>query len=190
MVKFMLAIVIALLSAILLCFFLILFRPQTPPKFLPPPNVREAAEPRKQWNITYTNQNLWCLSEAIFHEAGTESSRGKEAVGIVILNRAEQKATQNLCSIVHESTLVDGKRICQFSYYCLIPQKRINPTSGVNWAECVFISAKLMNNEVSMENESLTAGAIYFHADYVHPAWAKNKKLIVKIGSHLFYGDK
>ena len=33
----------------------------------------------------------------------------------------------------------------------------------------------------------ITSGALYYHADYVNPYWAKTKKRIIKIEHHIFY---
>lgn len=30
-------------------------------------------------------------------------------------------------------------------------------------------------------------GALFFHATYVKPSWAKNKKRVAHIGRHVFY---
>jgi spore germination cell wall hydrolase CwlJ-like protein len=30
-------------------------------------------------------------------------------------------------------------------------------------------------------------GALHFHAEYIEPEWAKEKKLVARIGRHLFY---
>ena len=30
-------------------------------------------------------------------------------------------------------------------------------------------------------------GAMYYHADYIQPSWAKEKKQVARIGRHIFY---
>jgi len=187
MVKFLMTTIIMLLAGILTCLVFLIISENRHPS---PVNMKEVAPVRKLYNVSYSNQNLSCLSEAIFNEAGTEPMIGKEAVGIVIMNRAEQKGTQNICSIVHESRVVNGVRICQFSYYCLPANRRLAPTSGTNWAESVFIAVKILNNKLNDGAELLVANATHFHADYVHPAWTRDMKFLSKIGTHLFYAEE
>jgi len=33
----------------------------------------------------------------------------------------------------------------------------------------------------------ITDGALYYHADYVRPRWAKHMERTSKIGEHIFY---
>ena len=33
----------------------------------------------------------------------------------------------------------------------------------------------------------ITDGALWYHADYVKPSWAKHKKITTEIGDHIFY---
>ena len=33
----------------------------------------------------------------------------------------------------------------------------------------------------------MAGGALYFHARYVHPGWARNKVMLATIDSHIFY---
>lgn len=189
MVKLLLTTIIMLLSGILVCLVINLVTPKQQHE-APHVDVKQVATPRQLWNISYSNKNLFCLSEAIFHEAGIETKAGKEAVGIVILNRASAKSTEDICSIIHESMVVDGKRVCQFSYYCLPPSKRINPIAGLNWADSMLVSIELLNNRVDKDVYQKMGEAMYFHADYVHPSWSKDKRFLAKIGSHLFYAEE
>ena len=36
----------------------------------------------------------------------------------------------------------------------------------------------------------ITDGALWYHADYVKPSWAKHKKITTEIGDHIFYTIK
>ena len=33
----------------------------------------------------------------------------------------------------------------------------------------------------------ITDGAMWYHADYVHPRWADYKEVTTKVGRHIFY---
>lgn len=138
--------------------------------------------------VEYSTQNMNCLSEAIFHEAGIESSSGKEAVGLVIINRANQRKTSNLCSVIYESAIVNGQRICQFSYHCL--NKIKNPNKGINWAKSVLVAASLLNSQCDRKTLALVGTATFYHADYVLPSWSKKLQFLGKIDTHLFYKEE
>ena len=36
----------------------------------------------------------------------------------------------------------------------------------------------------------ITDGALWYHADYVHPKWAKSFEKTTKIGRHIFYRER
>jgi spore germination cell wall hydrolase CwlJ-like protein len=36
-------------------------------------------------------------------------------------------------------------------------------------------------------HEPRLEGALFYHADYVKPEWAKEKRRVARIGSHIFY---
>ncbi len=146
--------------------------------------VIEAIQPKK-YNIKFSNENLRCLSEALFHEAGVDTHMGKEAVGIVILNRAEERGTTNLCSVIQEHKFVGGRKVCQFSYHCL-PNKK-TPSDGNLWADSVYVAIKILNEKFE-HNASFIQNATHYHADYIKkPAWAEKMHFIAKIDTHLFY---
>ena len=41
----------------------------------------------------------------------------------------------------------------------------------------------------SMELPDPTGGALWYHADYVEPDWARTKLVVAMIGRHLFFRD-
>ena len=43
----------------------------------------------------------------------------------------------------------------------------------------------ILSGEVSFLD--ITDGALFYHADYVRPAWAKTKKRTIEIEDHIFY---
>ena len=42
-----------------------------------------------------------------------------------------------------------------------------------------------MHNEISFVD--ITDGALFYHADYVYPSWAKTKQRTTEIDDHIFY---
>lgn len=137
-----------------------------------------------KYSINYSDRSFACLSEAIYQEAGTESDQGKEAVGIVILNRAEQRKTQDICSVVREYKMVDGEKVCQFTYNCLdkIPAKK-----GPNWYSSSFIAMNILHHRFEHGAWAIVGFADHYHANYVHPKWSHSLTFMGQIGNHLFY---
>lgn len=135
----------------------------------------------------YTKREEFCLTQAVYYEAGTQSRKGKEAVALVILNRvAHGHYPQTICGVVHQSIVVGEKRICQFSYHCLTHYK---PNAHL-WAESKLIAQKSLKNIFNRDILLLLGQAQYFHAVYVNPEWAKEKQRVAKIGDHVFYRER
>lgn len=133
-----------------------------------------------------TSREEACLTQAIYYEAGLESRQGKEAVALVILNRVGQKRyASTVCGVVHQYLIVDGHKICQFSYHCL-PYYHPNSHS---WTESQLIAKRTLSNIFNRDILLLIGRAQYFHASYVNPTWAKKKKFVGRIGNHLFYDE-
>lgn len=135
----------------------------------------------------YTKQEEVCLTQAVYYEAANQSLAGKEAVALVILNRAANKEyPQTICGVVHQSMMVGEKRICQFSYHCMHYYKP-NPEL---WAESKLIAQKSLRNVFDRDILLLLGRAQYFHATYVLPRWAKEKHRVARIGDHVFYRER
>lgn len=135
----------------------------------------------------YTKQEEFCLTQAVYYEAGNQSRAGKEAVALVILNRVAHKSYPGtICGVVHQSIRVGEKRVCQFSYHCLTHYKP-NPFM---WAESKLIAQKSLKNIFNRDILLLLGQAQYFHAVYVNPHWAHEKERVAKIGDHVFYRER
>ena len=74
-----------------------------------------------------SNQDLQCMAENIYREAGTQSPAGKMAVGYVVLNRMSSRLfPHSVCGVVHQ----EQNNVCQFSWVCEPNLKPINMASG------------------------------------------------------------
>ncbi len=142
----------------------------------------------RPWGVapSHTKQEERCLAQAIYYEAGNQSRAGKEAVALVILNRTNQPTyPRTICGVVHQSTMIDGKRVCQFSYHCL---ERYKPNPA-RWAESLQVAKKSLTNAFERNIIISVGQAQYFHARYVRPQWATTKLKVATIGDHIFYRD-
>jgi spore germination cell wall hydrolase CwlJ-like protein len=52
------------------------------------------------------------------------------------------------------------------------------------WVEAQQIAYNMI---VFNDARGVTEGATHYHADYVHPEWAKDFHLVGRIGVHIFY---
>jgi spore germination cell wall hydrolase CwlJ-like protein len=119
-----------------------------------------------------------CLARNIYFEAGGEPRAGKIAVAEVTMNRVKSRQfPRTVCGVVHQR----NRHTCQFSWVC--EGKKSIRHQGA-WRESVKIAENIL---ISKRKYGIIGNAMYFHADYVDPAWSAEKKLIAQIGNHIFY---
>jgi len=140
---------------------------------------------QKEAHSEEMGSEMGCLVEAIYFEARSESFIGQLAVAQVILNRVRHKKfPDTICNVVRDGVYRNGKPVkhkCSFSYWCDGKSERIRNPEAYEKAITVAHLA-LEGVTVSMLHK-----ALYYHTDYVKPKWAKRKKFVSRIGSHLFY---
>ena len=161
---------------------------------LPPVTDIEITYDYKQSAGEVVKRELMCLAKNIYFEAGTESTAGKIAVGVVTMNRVEDKRwPDTVCGVVEQAVYskwwleVKGKKVpvrhmCQFSWFC--DGKADDPYPGDMWKESVQIAERIY---FSQAYAGLLEGATHYHAIYVNPRWAKHFKMVTRIDSHIFY---
>jgi spore germination cell wall hydrolase CwlJ-like protein len=133
-------------------------------------------------------QQVDCLAENIYFEAGREPELGKIAVAMVTLNRVEHKSwPSSVCGVVRER----NTRVCQFSWWCESRnnKKAINnhytPEEQVLYNKAKKVALDVYINYDKHKRNDVTQGAYFYHATYINPGW-KLKKTTV-IGQHIFY---
>ena len=137
-----------------------------------------------------------CMLEAILFEAGNQSTIGKLAVAIVILNRKDHDSYPNtVCEVVHQGPInswwykvhgriVPVKHKCQFSYWCDGKPDDVETFKGTaTYDESVAVVDYVFENYLSF----ILEGATHYHADYVNPKWASILKKVATIDNHIFY---
>lgn len=135
------------------------------------------------------DEQLYCLTEAIYFEAGNQPFVGKTAVAYVVLNRVKSdKYPGTICNVVRQGPFKDkeGRLIpvinkCQFSYYCDGKTERPIYQSDT-WRDSL-LAARL---SLALP-DYVTNGATHYHATYVTPYWAKHLRRIVQLEDHIFY---
>ena len=120
-----------------------------------------------------------CLAKNIYFEAGNQSVLGKEAVGIVVLNRVEHPNYPNgICEVIFQKS--------QFSWYW--DGKSDNPkVHDPQWEVSQNVAKQLIMRYTQTKPFEDEFDATHYHADYVNPHWAKSLRQIAKIDNHIFY---
>ena len=138
-----------------------------------------------------------CLADNMYFEARNQGTAGIIAVSNVVLNRVASNMYPNtVCEVVRqgphrESWRKDGtyhpvKHRCQFSWYC--DGKPDKPGNIKQYDGMFSFALMIIKGEVSLLD--ITDGALWYHADYVKPSWARYKKRTTEIGDHIFYTIK
>jgi len=121
------------------------------------------------------SRDLLCLAQAIYFEARGEPLDGQLAVGAVIVNRTTSgRYPSDYCSVVTQPgqfSFVHGGHIPS-------PDER-SPA----WTRARAI-AQIAHQDLW---QSSAGEALYFHARYVRPGWARTKVKLAAIDSHVFY---
>lgn len=121
----------------------------------------------------FSERDLNCLAEAIYHEARGESVKGQAAVAEVVLNRVDSnKFASSVCGVVNQPK--------QFSYTIGGPKPIRNKSAYMRARE---IAQKALAGAPRV----LTGGATYFHTPAVSPSWSRRFQRTVRIGQHIFY---
>jgi spore germination cell wall hydrolase CwlJ-like protein len=165
------------------------------------------------------DKELSCLAHNIYYEAASEPEEGKVAVGLVTINRSNSgNFPTTICGVVNQRTnfsvpkkvtkihtVTEGvvfkktrqvretmtvwtsRAICQFSWRCEHAHKiRSNDT---RWDDSVAVAQELLAGGYE-EYRDKYRDALYFHERHIHPAWAKQKVKIDRVGGHIFYAEQ
>ena len=144
-----------------------------------------------------------CLALNVYHEARDQGTAGLFGVTAVVLNRVNDKRFPNtICEVVYQGPTRESwktrryknlpaderiyypiKNKCQFSWYC--DGKNDTPRNKEKYQEVLDLVEAILYNELPFVD--ITDGALFYHADYVNPSWAKTKQRTTEIDDHIFY---
>jgi spore germination cell wall hydrolase CwlJ-like protein len=135
--------------------------------------------------VKYKNvqRDIKCLALNIFYEARSESEAGQRAVASVTLNRVASKHyPDNICDVVYEKRWdrIRKRYVGQFSWTEFDKPPRLKSAA---WLRAWKIAKSAYNNE----NTPRLKGALFYHAKYIKPSWARKKQPVARIGNHIFY---
>lgn len=145
--------------------------------------------------------DLDCLATNSYFEAKNQSLAGQLAVVLVVFNRVESEHFPNeVCEVIlqgpvkeswktkKDPSLDDSERIyypirhrCQFSWYCDGMRDTIKD-------EVAYEKIKeSIRSFLKSDMFDFTEGSTHYHANYVSPDWAEEKKITTVIDDHIFY---
>jgi N-acetylmuramoyl-L-alanine amidase len=129
------------------------------------------------------SRELNCLARNVYYEARGEPLAGQYAVAEVTMNRkASPLYPQSVCAVVYQKNWDDlrGRYVGAFSWteFGTLPQP-----DGADWTRAQKVAQDVYDGRYAPE----LRGAMYFHATYIEPSWAREKKLVARIGGLVFY---
>lgn len=128
------------------------------------------------------DNDLDCLTQAIYYEARNESESGQAAVAEVVMNRVRHPAyPDRVCAVVYQR----NSRTCQFTFTCdgSIGRSAVRPAA---WARAQRIARDVLDGRHAGQ---LPANSVNYHANYVSPSWGQRLARVRQIGAHIFYGE-
>ncbi len=118
-------------------------------------------------------RSVECLARNIYYEARGEPADGQYAVAEVTMNRkSSPRYPKTVCEVVYQK-----------SAFSWTDYRFLSAPRGEEWeraqriAEAVYYQKRLPTLK----------GALFYHATYVEPDWAKERQRITRIGRHIFY---
>ena len=117
-----------------------------------------------------------CLAMNVYHEARGESWEGQAAVVHVTLNRvADHRFPDSICGVVWQPHQFSWTNDGRSDY----------PRDRQAWQVAQDITQ--IAYDWYQQGEDFSNGAIYYHAYWVSPSWARQFTETVSIGVHTFY---
>jgi spore germination cell wall hydrolase CwlJ-like protein len=116
-----------------------------------------------------------CLAHAVYFEARGEPLEGQLAVAEVVMNRASSgRYPATYCGVVRQAS--------QFSFVRRGVIPRADRTSEA-WRRAIAIARVAEAGAVRL----LPTDVLWYHANYVSPAWGRRLARNTRIGLHIFY---
>ena len=138
---------------------------------------------RRDEALQAKSQQLSCLARNVYFEARGEPKAGQYAVAEVTMNRkAAASYPASVCEVVHQKNwdAIRKRYVAAFSWTEL---DKLPQPGGEEWAQAQEVAREVYSGD---RPEKLD-GALYYHSTRIKPSWAKQKKVVARIGRHEFY---
>ena len=144
----------------------------------------------------FKNNEITCLAKNMYFEARSEGIAGVVATTQVVYNRVNSEEYPNtICEVIEQAKISQWwlkekgiikpiKNKCQFSWFC--DGYSDAPKDDKTYSELFELAEQFINGEHEGMID-ITGGALWYHADYVHPRWANHLEVTTKVGRHIFY---
>jgi len=128
-------------------------------------------------------RDLVCLARNGYFESRGEPLAGQHAVAEVTMNRlASGRYPDTLCGVVYQKNW-DPLRKRYVGAFSWTEFETLPAPQGDQWLQAWDVAEAVYYGR----EPPVLDGAMFFHATYVNPDWAKTKKPIARIGGHIFY---
>lgn len=128
-------------------------------------------------------RNLLCLARNVYFEARGEPPAGQYAVAEVTMNRkASGRYPDTVCGVVYQKNW-DPLRKRYVGAFSWTEFDTLPAPAGEQWLQAWEVAEAVYYGH----EPPVLDGAMYFHAVYIKPDWAKRKKPLARIGGHIFY---
>jgi len=136
------------------------------------------------------NNEIYCMAQNIYFEAGNQPLAGKIAVAQVVINRTNHpNYPTTMCDVIYQAkwkenwlgNLVPIRQQCQFSWFC--DGKSDDPVDSPTWMNSLKVAADVVQGKYG----DITEGSTHYHSVYVNPYWADSLNETVIINEHIFY---
>lgn len=128
-------------------------------------------------------RNLACLARNVYFEARGEPPAGQYAVAEVTMNRkASGRYPDTVCGVVYQKNW-DPLRKRYVGAFSWTEFDTLPAPAGEQWFQAWEVAEAVYYGH----EPPVLDGAMYFHAVYIKPDWAKRKKPLARIGGHVFY---
>jgi spore germination cell wall hydrolase CwlJ-like protein len=145
--------------------------------------VREGHEREIAAAAAARDAELQCLAENVYYEARGEPLEGQYAVAEVTMNRvASSSFPKSVCEVVHEKRW-DALRRRDVGAFSWTELDSLGEPHGGAWQQAREVAAAVYDGM----HEPTVPNALYYHAKYIKPSWAKPNRRVATIGSHVFY---
>jgi spore germination cell wall hydrolase CwlJ-like protein len=129
---------------------------------------------------SFKRNEIVCLAKNIYFEARSEEREGQLAVAQVTRNRVESgDYPKTYCGVVYQRKDTG----CQFSWVCDGKADEVNDMSKYRQALKIAQDVLLKN----VNSRIIGTDVMFYHANYVKPAWSNTMEEVTTIGQHTFY---
>jgi len=128
-------------------------------------------------------RNLVCLARNVYFEARGEPIAGQYAVAEVTMNRkASGRYPDTVCGVVYQQNW-DPRRKRYVGAFSWTELSSVPTPMGEEWRGAWKVAEAVYHGRQAPVLEN----ALFYHATYVKPSWARSKQPVARIGNHVFY---